>query len=149
MPFDIWAQSTLDKAESVVKIVGAPVAAFWALLQWRASIRQRHSELAWKQAEQGKKIFDQIFEDRESNAALFMIDSPPRAYTTLPGETLRITPADVILALSGDNDAPASLFIRDCFDKLFYYFDRARQFELSDLVRRATLKCRCRTTLEL
>ena len=110
-----------------------------ALQQWIASIRLRRRELRWKQAEQGKRLFDEIIANPESARALLMIDSKERTYLREAG-AIHLTHHSVLAALSADHPTEDQLFVRDAFDQLFYLLDRARQFRDAGLVKDADVR---------
>lgn len=58
-----------------VASVGGPIAAIWAFIQWRDSIKQRKLEHRWRQAEVGRQIVAQLFDDdSDAGAALEILD---------------------------------------------------------------------------
>jgi hypothetical protein len=126
----------IEVTAKIVGIIGALVAAGLAIWQARESLKQRKRELRWKQAEMGKKAIDEIFDYEPSRNACFMIEPRKRRYTTTENLTEVITHSMVISALQSKSIAnePRITFIQDCFDSLFYYFDRIEQFLQTELV---------------
>jgi hypothetical protein len=108
-------------------VVGGLIAATLGILEAFQSRRLRERELRWKQAESGKHLIDEIFHESSSNAATLMLDSWDRTYMIASGSEVEIAWKDVLRALnveSFDKEDTKSVFIRDCFDMLFYYLDR-------------------------
>jgi hypothetical protein len=131
--------TTLERIEAgskIVGIVGALIAAIFALAQARLSLAQRREDLRWKQAEVAKKVVDEWFDWDESRDALLMIEPRKRRYVLPNGESHVIEQPDVLKALSSTatgNDVEET-FIQDCFDALFYYFERTEQFLMAKLI---------------
>jgi hypothetical protein len=107
--------------------IAAAAGVFLAGYKLRAELRdgrqQRERDLRWRQAEVGKELNDEMQTDGEAWPALLMIDYDRREYD-IDGERVTITDEDVTTALTpgGDDSDPKRMFIRDCFDTLFYYF---------------------------
>ncbi len=110
----------------ITAIVGGLVAAGLGIWQAVLNRRQRAKELRWRQAEAGKKLIDEMLDDKLADAALTMLDSDERTFRH-DDQTYEVTSADVVAALTlsekGPHDnGPKAKFIRDCFDSLFFFF---------------------------
>jgi len=115
----------------IVAIVGGLIAAGLAIWQAAQNRQQRALELRWKQADSAKHLIDEIFHDEFSNCATLMLDSWDRAYPIPGASKVKIPWEDVVRALkvqSFDTEDLKSIFVRDCFDTLFYYLDRFEHF---------------------
>ncbi len=126
----------IETVAKIVGIFGILIAAALAIWQARENLKQRKRELRWKQAEMGKKIMDEIYNDEQSRYAAYMIEPRKRRYKTRENLTEVITQPMVLAALEAEilGNEPGHIFIQDCFDDLFYYYDRIEQFLRSELV---------------
>jgi hypothetical protein len=114
----------------MVAVVGGLIAAGLAIYEAFENRKLRERELRWKQAESGKRIIDEIFHEPGSNAATLMLDSWHRSYD-IDGKETKIAWQDVISALnveSFQHEDKRAIFVRDCFDLLFYYLDGFEHF---------------------
>lgn len=113
----------LQAAAWVAAALGALVAAakFWSEL--RLGREQRARELRWKQAEAGKNLNDEMLTDPEAWPALQMLDHERKEFPLASGETVRITDEDLRRALdpSLQTEDEKDMYIRRCFDSLFYF----------------------------
>jgi hypothetical protein len=110
----------------IVGVVGGLIAAGLAIYQAFENRKLRERELRWKQAESGRRLIDEIFHAPDSNTATLMLDSWHRVYVLPDGTKSELAWADVIKALdvgSFSQDDIQTVFVRDCFDLLFYYLD--------------------------
>ncbi len=115
----------------IVAVVGGLIAAGLAIYQAFENRKLRERELRWRQAESGKQLIDEIFREPGSNAATLMLDSWHRSYTLPDGTEAKIAWADVIEALHVDSfrrEDSQTVYVRDCFDLLFYYLDGLEHF---------------------
>jgi hypothetical protein len=123
-------------------------AGVWAMIVWQrearwrredhaAELRQREEELRWKQAELARQLLDEIFDYGPSNNAWRMVDGEESFKDEL-GNEYRINMDDVRRALptpwSNERCGP-DVYIRWCFDALFYYLERLEQSVQIKLVR--------------
>jgi hypothetical protein len=127
----------LQAAAWVATAVGLVVTAikFWSEL--RAGRLQRDRDLRWRQAEAGKSLNDEMQMDDRAWPAMQMLDSESRAFT-LPNDTLvTITRADIVTALDPASKAndEKSVYIRDCFDALFYFMAMLEHYISNTLIR--------------
>ena len=90
---------TIDEWLRIISATGATLAAFFAIAQWRAATSQRKLELRFRQAEQGKKIYDEIVQDVLANNALFLLESSRREYRTSNETVFVIEKREVLDAL--------------------------------------------------
>src|SRR5262249_44293221 len=114
----------------MVAVGGGLIAAGIAIHQAFENRKLRERELRWKQAESGKRLIDEIFHEAGSNAATLMLDSWHRNYA-IEGKETKIAWKDVISALnveSFQHEDKRDIFVRDCFDLLFYYLDGFEHF---------------------
>jgi hypothetical protein len=97
-------------------------------IELKAGRIQREGELRWRQAEAGKGLNDEMQTDERAWPAMQMLDSNSRSYEIREGEWVTITSEDVARALmqrteeEGEDEKKKAIFIRDCFDTLFYFF---------------------------
>lgn len=131
-----WLQATAWLAAAVGAIVTA--VKFWTEL--RASREQRERDLAWRQAEAGKSLNDEMQTDEKAWPALQMLDSDERVYAISDRKELTIRTSDIPKALmERDIENPLErekfTYIRDCFDNLFYYFAIMDHYIASTLIR--------------
>ena len=123
----------------MVAVFGRLTAAGLGILQAFQNRQQRKKELCWKQAEWGKRLIDEIFEDRFSNSATLMLDSWHRQYQIPGKEKIKVKIAwkeDVVPALktkSFNQEDVKVDFIRDSFDTLFHLLDRIEHLILANL----------------
>jgi hypothetical protein len=115
----------------IVAVVGGLTAAGLGILQAVQNRRQRARELRWKQADSGKQLIDELFQDDPSNSGSLMLDSWARTYPVPGAGEVRIAWKDVVQALkieSIDSDDAKSEFIRECCDTLLFHLDRFEHF---------------------
>ena len=122
---------------------GGVIVAIWKLRSdVRASRLQRDRDLRWRQAEAGKKLNDEMMADTQSWSAMQMLDFSGRTFL-LPSQTdpnktvsFAITHDDLttVLNSSANITAQKDVFIRDCFDKLFYYLATLDHYISSTLI---------------
>jgi hypothetical protein len=109
----------------IVTSIGAPIAALWSLLQWRESLQQRKIEFRWKQADLGRQLLDQLFDEPVAGIALELIDGELHFLKTPEDGELIVDGNTIINALSiNKNNTPVSRHIRKSFDTLLYYLER-------------------------
>src|SRR5215471_11296281 len=90
------------------------------------AVRQSRKDYRWKQAELARSLLDDIFDDPPSNDAWRMVDGE-ELYEDEQGNKYQITMADVRRALPrpwNDDKGGKDVYIRWCFDDLFYYLER-------------------------
>ena len=120
-------------------------AGVWAVVVWRrearwrredhaAELTQKQEELRWKQAELARTLLDEIFDYAPSNDAWRMVDGEEN----YKNGQFRITMDDVRRALpkpwNNESGGP-EVYVRSCFDALFYYLERLEQSVQTKLVR--------------
>lgn len=128
-PLQIWAW--------LVAVVGGLVAAGLALWQAAQNHQQREKEHRWRQAAAGRDLVDEMLDDEAASDALAMLDSDERQYELDNGHSAKITAKQVLAALKlppTSTDA-SSVYVRECFDSLFYYFARFEHFISTELTR--------------
>lgn len=107
---------------TLITIMSAVATGGFAVWQWRR-------ELRWKQAELARTMLDEIFDYGPSNDAWRMVDGE-ESYKDEKGVEYRITMDQVRRGLPKpwNNDAAGpDVYIRWCFDALFYYLERLEQ----------------------
>jgi hypothetical protein len=109
----------------IVTAVGAPITVALAVGQAILNRRLRARELRWKQTQAARELTDEIFEEEKSRLAITMLE-PERRKFTVDGQLVEVGREDVLasLRLGGASDSPQNIFIRDCFDTLFYFCAR-------------------------
>lgn len=115
---------------SSVTIIGGFVAATLAIYNLILSRKIREKELRFKQAQMGKQIIEEMFDDEAAGNALLMIDFDQRSFDLGSRKKSIITRDDVLQALNPLNkhEDRKTVFIRECFDGLFYFLDRIEHF---------------------
>jgi len=102
------------------------------------SREQRDRDLRWKQVEAGKTLTDELLRDPEAYAALQIIDFSGRTFEIPPKRNSEpITHDDVRASFNTSADASPTdkqLYVRDCFDKLFFHLARCEHHINSTLV---------------
>ncbi|MDZ7263694.1 MAG: hypothetical protein ONB16_03860 [candidate division KSB1 bacterium] len=113
-----------------VTIIGGFVAATIAIYNLILNRKIREKELRFKQAQMGKQIIEEMFDDEAAGNALLMIDFERRSFDVGSRKKLMITQNDVVRSLDPEmqDEDRRSIFIRECFDGLFYYLDRFEHF---------------------
>jgi hypothetical protein len=103
--------------------VGVLIAALKYRTDSRLSREQQSRELRWKQAQAGKSLNDEMQGDPWAWPALEMLDYPEEEFEISPGKRTRITHDDFRIALNPalDLSDPKHIYIRKCFDTLFYF----------------------------
>lgn len=138
----------------IATVFAAIFAAVWALKQWRdetaqrredqkaeletrrAELKQRDKDLRWKQARLAREMMDAIFDYKPSNDAWRMVDSE-QAYK-YKGNSYTINMNDVRRALPepwSDDCSGSPVYIRWCFDALFYYIEQIEHALKLDILR--------------
>ena len=124
-----------ETAMYMVTALGAPIAAIWTLLQWREALQQRKVEFRWKQADLGRQLLDQLFDEPVAGVALELIDGELEFIETPEDGKIRIESNQIINALSNqDNESSVDKYIRKAFDYLLYYLERFEVMTRSNLV---------------
>jgi hypothetical protein len=115
-----------ETAAYLVAAVGGPIAAFWALVQWRDSINQRKREHRWRQSEIGRQLINELFDaDADAGAALEILDGERHHLDIRGGNTVTVSSDDISKALTITADkCDKSRQIRRVFDALFYHLER-------------------------
>lgn len=100
--------------------------------------KQRALDLRWKQADAGKKLNDEMLEDDEADAAMQMLDYEGREFELPSGVSEPITHSDVrdVLNPKTPIESERQIYIRDCFDSLFYYMATIDHYAERELVHR-------------
>lgn len=130
----------MDSVQLAAWTVGAGgglVAAFKAIRELKENREQRARELNWKQAAAAKELVDDLQADARANDAMTMLDWSGRRFLVGDKEIV-VTTERMTQALRTDQtDAfqPDEVFIRDCFDHLFFHLDRMGHFVEGGLVR--------------
>jgi len=126
----------LQVAAWFVAVVGGLIAAGLALWQAAQNHQQREKDLRWKQAAAGRDLVDEMLDDEGASVALDMLDSDEREYELDDGASATITAEQVLAALKlpPKSDADDCVYVRECFDALFYYFARFEHFLKTGLV---------------
>lgn len=78
----------------------------------------------------GQQIIEEIFDDEGAGNALSMIDFDQRSFDLFSRKKSIITRHDVLQALNplNQHEDRITVFIRECFDSLFYFLDRIEHF---------------------
>lgn len=128
-----WLQATAWIATAVGLIVTA--VKFWS--EFRQGRLQRERDLRWRQAEAGKGLNDEMQTDDLAWAAMQMLDSERREFKLPNGETVTIMQADIATALDPETRSTddKSIYIRDCFDTLFYFLAMLQHYIANTLIR--------------
>jgi hypothetical protein len=112
-----------------------------AVIRFRVELRlgreQRERELRWKQAEAGKELNDEMLDDPLAWPALQMADYGGRSFQLPSSQRVSVTDQDVRYALHPGSSIvdEKHIFIRDCFDNLFYSLAMFDHYIDSALVR--------------
>lgn len=141
---DAYTKDVIQVVFWFVAIVGAFIAAIKALHEMKQNREQRADELAqrekesaltaqelrWSQAKIAKELLDEMFEDPLARAAMTMLDWHGREFEIKKGVVAAISEHDRLHGLRTTNLGVMSdkdVFIRDSFDRFFYYVDRIEQ----------------------
>lgn len=113
-----------------ITIIGGFVAATIAIYNLILNRKIREKELRFKQAQMGKQIIEEMFDDEAAGNALLMIDFERRSYEIGSRKKAIITRDEVVAALNPEiqHEDFKTIFIRECFDGLLYYLDRFEHF---------------------
>lgn len=98
--------------------------------------QQRQLELRWRQAEAGKKLIDEMLSDENALAAMKMLDWNDVKFEIAPGNFQSVWEKDYLQALRIENlnFTDKEMFIRNCFDSLFYYAAMIEHYLKSNLI---------------
>lgn len=115
---------------SSITIIGGFIAASLAIYNLILNRKIREKELRFKQAQMGKQIVEEMFDDDAAGSALLMIDFEKRSFDIGSKKKIVINRADVLHALNPENknEDSKTIFIRESFDGLFYFLDRFEHF---------------------
>lgn len=125
----------------MISLLAAAIGVVIAFLKFRNEIssnrEQRERDLRWRQADAGKKLNDEMLTDPEAWAAMQMLDYSGREFELPSKEKAVITDADWLRILNPATDVKGEkdVFIRDCFDSLFYYMATLEHYIGSGLIR--------------
>jgi len=118
----------------------AIVAGLFTFWKWRVEMRenraQRERELRWEKAKAAKEILDEMLSNEATIEAMRMLDWDGLEYSLPSGKKVVISEPDYLRALRIEdlNFTDVEVFIRDCFDGLFYYMSLIEHYLRSDLV---------------
>jgi len=121
-----WLAAAIGLFVTVIK--------FWS--EFREGRLQRERDLRWRKAQAGKSLNDEMQEDEYAWAAMQMLDSEHREFKLPSGETATITQTAIATALDPaicSNDEK-DIYIRDCFDTLFYFLAMMEHYISSTLI---------------
>lgn len=136
---DPYLKDIFEVGAWAAAIVGGGVAAFAAIIEMRANIKQRFAELRWRRAKAAKEILDDIHHHQRASSACTMMDWHEGAheYEIQPDVRHKISYPQIIAALrKGQTQCKDAheVFIVDCFDWFFYFIDRIEHYIRSGLV---------------
>ncbi len=124
-----------QEISSTVVVLAGFITAVVALLQWNTALKQQRDERRWKQAELARRLTDEWFDWKPSGIAMMLIDEGKGVYKLGDGPQYDINGSEDIpnalrLVVVGneiteESHEPKDVFVRRCFDNLFYYFERA------------------------
>lgn len=124
-----------QEISSTVAVLAGFITAVLALLQWNTALNQKRDERRWKQAELARRLTDEWFDWKPSGIAMMLIDEGKGVYKLWDGPQYNVNGSEDIpnalrLVVDGDeiteeSHEPKDVFVRRCFDNLFYYFERA------------------------
>jgi len=133
-----WYKVTKDVIQAlswIGAVVGVLVAAFKGITEVRESRLQRERELRWKQANLGREIIDEIFDPKSfAGIALDMLDYAPfgRSFGAIPADNddkiVRMDDIKRALDLTNVSMTKKDIYIRECFEWMFYYLERLAYF---------------------
>jgi hypothetical protein len=122
-------------------IISAIVAATVGIGQYRRGVSQSMRELEWKQADMARTMINGMMKD-ESWQAMTMLDwEEGRMYEIAPGNTVRILPRDVPVAIeaalqaNGRKRTETQRFITDRYDRFLFEVSQLQSAVRSGLVR--------------
>jgi hypothetical protein len=127
-----WIQA----ATGLAAAVGAIVAAFKFWSELRLGREQRSRELRWKQAEAGKTLNDEMLDDPLAWPAMQMLDYGGTTFELPSKAVVVVSRSDLWFALDPRNQArdEKDMYIRKCFDSLFYYMATMEHYTSATLV---------------
>jgi hypothetical protein len=136
-----WSlKEVLEAGSWLAAIVGGIVVALKFGTELRQGREQRAKDLRWRQAQAGKALNDEMLDDPEAAVALQMLDFDGRAFKFPSGDVHRVSHDQVRRILDPRNEnkdlSQNDLYVRDCFDGLFYYFATLEHYVRSTLVLR-------------
>jgi hypothetical protein len=145
-----WETASFQAAvfSAIFTILAGIVAGVWAVITWQreakwrredheADLQQRKEELRWKQAELARDLLDDIFDYSPSNDAWRMVDGE-ESYKDAEENKFQIDMVHVRRALPkpwNDERGGPDVYVRWCFDALFYYLERLESSLKLELVR--------------
>lgn len=131
------AKEWLQAGAWIATALGVVVAVWKLRSDARATREQRNRDLRWRQAEAAKKLNDEMMTDVESWAAMQMLDYSGRTFKLPSNTSAVITHDDVASTLNpmAVITDEKEIFIRDCFDKLFYHIAMLEHYISSTLIR--------------
>ena len=127
-----WLQAAAWAAAGI----GAILTAIKLWSELRQGREQRARDLRWKQAEAGKSLNDEMLMDSEAWSAMQMLDYDGLEFELPSHNRVPIHHADVKFALNPDNDVTDDkhVYIRECFDSLFYYMAMFEHYAKTTLI---------------
>lgn len=111
-------------------------AAYKAINQAREDRRLRERELRWRQSEQARLVLNELEDDEDAQIAMLCLDWDGRTVTLLnKTKPLMKREIDVAMRVVNTNTfTDREVAIRDCYDHLFYQFERIAQWIEVDLI---------------
>lgn len=129
--FTLEQSLTWIRASSwLVASIGGSVAAFKAIFELRENRFQKERELRFKQAEAGKKLLDELFDDKEAMRALNMLDFNFMIHKDEDGNGIPVNRNEIpeaIQNIDGQEDPKTVMIVRS-FDALFYCLNLFEHF---------------------
>ena len=102
---------------------------------FKESREQKKLDLRWKQAAAGKSLNDEMQMDEKAWAAMQMLDSQSRKFQIpLEDKPVDINHSDIKKALKDEDSSLKSVYIRDCFDTLFYFMAMMHHYTETTLI---------------
>ena len=132
------AKDRIDVASKGIAIVGGIISAVALIFTLQGSTAQRSQEHRWNQAKLAMDLVSGILSDPQAFDALRMIDWTSRTYQISKDREEKIGFEEVHAALDTRNNLKLSLggvYVRECFDRLFYHLGKIERAIQSDLVK--------------
>ena len=126
-----------DVGSKSIAILGGIISAIVLIITLQANTRQRARELRWSQTKTGQELVDKMLDDKKAFDALRMVDweSPTFSIKGQPETVINLEEVRIALNTENADLDDKRVYIRECFDRLFYHMGKIERALNNELVR--------------
>ena len=122
-PLDTNIKDWIQAASWLAAVAAGVFGIIKIVVELRHARAQREQELRWRKAQAAKSLNDEMLSDQDSQAAMTLLDWDGREFEIKHGAKEKITTEAMLGSLRTVNTrfSDSEAFVRDAFDKFFYY----------------------------